>query len=130
MSCQSTGRHEASYQLNIVRGGGVQRATCADCGLAIRRPVESGQTMITNPAPWLTEADVSALTDWRVSFPECAEEAAYQAHVAAEMEFEARYPHVDFPDGQTFSRAVVDVDEFLAGDAAHQAAIRSHRDAF
>jgi hypothetical protein len=33
---------------------------------------------------------------------------AYEAYAAAEQEFEARYPHVDFPDGATFASAPVE----------------------
>lgn len=69
--------------------------------------------------------------------------AAYQDYLAAEAAHEARYPHVDFPDGATFARidetdpARIDWDnandpdvrEALA-EAAYRAALASHPDAF
>lgn len=61
--------------------------------------------------------------------------AAYAAYVNAEVAHEARYPHVDFPDGADFAR--IEWDERYDADVrarraevAYRAALVSHPDAF
>lgn len=122
------------HVLSYARGNGAspvgEWGDCARCGLRITREWSPDATSsATNCAPWLTTAELCALVNWRLDFPECAEAAAFLAYQADEMAHEARYPHVDFPDGDSFARTV-DEDELHAADAAHQVLIRTHPDAF